>query len=206
MAMVRRTFAVVVALCGCTEDGGLDVREEEICFTRRDGAGICIETYEASRRDATDTSPGVSDEPPRSFASRRPWVEITWSAARDACLAKGRRLCERDEWFDACSGAVGEGNGTRYPYGAELDEAVCNVTGTEPVAGGSFAGCVSGFGAFDLAGNVWEWTGNSEAAAVARGGGFRSSVAHECRSGDDLRRFDPRQANVEVGFRCCRDV
>lgn len=197
----------LLVLAACEEDPGFAVREDEVCFERRDGVRVCIDVYEASRQDATATEEGVSDEPPRSTVARRPWVNITWSAAREACRAKGKRLCERDEWIDACDGGIGESEGQIYLYGETEDTTICNVDRPEgPVEGGSFMGCRSPLGTFDQAGNVWEWTGNRAQDGVARGGSFRSSQAHRCDSGDRLLRFPIEQPNVEVGFRCCREA
>lgn len=203
-----RVAALVLAgapALGCSDDPGFVVREDEVCFERRDGRRICVETYEATRQDATDADPGTSSAPPRSTAGRLPWAEISWEAARAACRAKDKRLCERDEWIDACDGGVGEAEGTRYPYGDVRDPTICNVSGAGPIPGGQAPGCASGFGVLDMGGNLWEWTGNTPAAATARGGSFRSTRTHDCFSGDATQRFDPGLPNAEVGFRCCRD-
>lgn len=200
------TWMPVLALLACSDDPDFAVREDEVCFERRDGQRICIEVYEASRQDADAESEGTSEATPRSTADRQPWRNVTWSAALEACRAKGKRLCDRDEWIDGCDGEVGEDVGTTYPYGNERDPALCNVTGGGPAAGGASPMCVSAFGTFDQGGNVWEWTGNTRAAAAARGGSFRSSQTHDCQSGDRTQRFDPELPNVEVGFRCCREA
>lgn len=202
----RWTALIFLGLASCSDDPGFSVLEDEVCFERRDGVRVCIEVFEASRQDATADAEGTSTDSPRSIAGRRPWVNVTWSAAREACAAKGKRLCERDEWIDACDGGVGETEGQAYPYGETRDTAQCNVGGGGPVAGGSFAGCASPIGTLDQGGNVWEWTGNTASAAVARGGSFRSTMSHECLSGDQFRRFMPDQPDAEVGFRCCREA
>lgn len=198
-------FGIVALLVvGCSDEESLTAQEEEVCFNRRDGVPVCIETYEAARQDAAENAEGVASGPPRSIANVRPWTGITWEAALEACRAKGSRLCDRDEWIDACDGGIGEAEGSLYPYGETRDPSLCNVQGGGPVAGGRFTMCLSGLGTQDQAGNVWEWTGNAPSSAAARGGSFRSSQTHACLSGDRMQRFDPLQPNEEVGFRCCR--
>lgn len=191
---------------GCEDETQLRLDEDEVCFDYPDGRKVCIDSFEVSRSDATPEAPGRSNEDPRSLKGRHPWNQITWQAARDACASKGERLCEADEWIDACDGTAGEG-GLLFPYGDERDEsnAVCNVDSLEVAPSGGHPGCVSGFGVYDMAGNLWEWTGNRLEDARALGGGYRSTQAHRCRSGTDLNRFSANEANVEVGFRCCRD-
>lgn len=205
---IRGLVALAAAGLGaaCSDDPALSVRDDEICFERRDGRRICVELYEASRPDATSTSVGTTNGIPRSIPGRLPWEEVTWEAARAACVEKGKRLCEADEWEDACDGTVGN-DGLTFPYGDERDVTACNVSGVGPVPTGSNERCVSPFGVFDMGGNLWEWTGNTLDAAVARGGGYPSSQTHRCTSGPDFpNRFPPAAPNVEVGFRCCRDV
>jgi formylglycine-generating enzyme required for sulfatase activity len=199
------TLALLPAVLACGEDPPrFDAPDEEVCLDRRDGARYCIDRFEASRRDATAEAEGVDDaSPPRSLPDRRPWAQVTWAAARAACEARGKRLCELDEWVDACDGALGA-DGLAYPYGDVLDPGRCNVGGQGVRPGGALPGCASLGGVLDLAGNVWEWTGNAAASAAARGGSFRSSQAHRCR--DQLMGATTSDSSPEVGFRCCRSL
>lgn len=199
--------ATLTSVAACSETPPiLDVNDPEICLNRRDGVRYCIEVYEASREDATETA-GGSDETSfsRSRAGRLPWVNVTWAAARSACELKGKRLCDLDEWIDACDGEVGDG-GTMFTYGDARDESnmTCNTGSGAVEPTGDRAACTSGNKTFDQSGNVWEWTGNTRGAATARGGGFRSTQTHACES--TLMNIDLDAETAEVGFRCCRDV
>ncbi len=205
LALALLSTSLLAPACG-EEDPNIGSPDKEVCLTRDDGATrYCIDTYEAARSDATATAVGTdSGSPPRSLDGRLPWVSLTWSEARAACELRGRRLCERDEWLDACDGLSGTG-GAVFTYGDTVSTETCNTSGLGPEATGTRGGCKSTFEVFDLSGNVREWTGNVKAAAAARGGSFRSSMTHECTSGDTAQVQSPDMGSAEVGFRCCRD-
>lgn len=199
-----RGLLVTCALVACEDTAEVAVGNDESCLTGRDGNRYCIDRFEASRFDASVDREGTDEGEPRTLPARRPWTNVTWFQAQDACRRAGKRLCSRAEWEDACDGVVGDG-GTRFTYGDVEDDTVCNVTGGSPVATGSFEGCVSVFDTSDQSGNVWEWTGETSDDALALGGSFRSSIQHRCTSGSQIRVFGLREESDELGFRCCRD-
>ena len=171
----------------------------------RGGDRYCIDVFEASRDDASSTSAGMDDEAaPRSLPDRLPWTSITWEAAQTACMRANKRLCDRDEWIDACDGQVGEAEGLRYTYGDMIDQGRCNTGGEGALAGGERGTCESPVGTFDQSGNVWEWTGNEVRVLATRGGSWASSQTHECKN-DQILATDASVPSDEVGFRCCRD-
>ncbi|MBZ0252452.1 MAG: formylglycine-generating enzyme family protein, partial [Candidatus Methylomirabilis sp.] len=87
-----------------------------------------------------------------------PRIDVDWYEAQALCDALGKRLCREAEWEKACKGP----KMLRYPYGDDYDKAACwtdqEFDGNFPKPAGSFPDCVSGYGVYDMAGNVSEWT------------------------------------------------
>ena len=87
---------------------------------------------------------------------QHPVIEMTWFGARAYCEWRGGRLPSEAEWEKAARGT--EGN--LFPWGNNAADcsmanfAAC-VRATVPV--GSYPENVSPYGAYDMAGNVWEW-------------------------------------------------
>jgi hypothetical protein len=190
--------------------------------------------YEASHPLGTDTlafpcavSKGDTFEAPKQVTpacSRpgvRPWHSVRWEDADHACKAAGEgwRLCTGGELLRACAGP----QGYAYTFGGQFRSGVCNVReaykGGDGVATeaptGDFDNCKSVEGAFDLTGNMWEWTddreNNDPSTRVFQGAGWRT-IAERHRDTDlvcGVRNVLPgisarTYANPDVGFRCCR--
>ena len=180
--------------------------------------------FEASRPGASAMASGVdiSPDPGRvqyregkacSVAGNLPWSNVTWSEAADACNLAGGRLCTDAEWTRACT----TGAGFNFPYGNTFSAVTCNGGGYDidpvaagiqsgPVPTGSLAQCVA-TGAFDLSGNVKEWTDDlRDGLRPVRGGGYESNVAEglSCGQRGDLKPDTLRSSSL--GFRCCRDA
>ena len=154
------------------------------------------------------------------FASaNRPRENITWFEAQDYCKLRGGRLPTEAEWEYAARGP----DSLIYPWGNAFagDNLVYNGNAIVTASVGSRLGGVSWVGAYDLSGNVWEWTNtiydeyiydatdgresnsDTNTARVLRGGSFNRSAVIT-RSA--LRYSDsPDLASSFIGFRCARD-
>ncbi len=136
-----------------------------------------------------------------------PQVSVTWKQAKDACEARGKRLCTAEQWERAC---VGKDN-RLYPYGGLYDADACNTqkgnrTERSLAPAGSFPRCVSSEGIVDLSGNAAEWTDTvfSNSDMTQKGGAFdKGQLESQC-----TRRTQgaPMNSAASLGFRCCAEV
>lgn len=79
-----------------------------------------------------------------------------------AWLANGYRLPTDAEWEYASRGGL---VGKQYPWGDVLDTTRANYDRGTSTSIGSYA--PNGFGLYDMAGNVWEWTWDHESATYS---------------------------------------
>ena len=148
--------------------------------------------------------------------------------AADACAEAGKRLCTDAEWLFACRGAADR----IYPYGDTRMDGVCNdARAVHPAVErfgtsedwiwsrlgdacinqlpdslaptGSHPGCVTPEGAFDLMGNLHEWTSDPD-------GTFRGGFYADTRINGEgcLYRTTAHSMghwDYSTGFRCCAD-
>jgi eukaryotic-like serine/threonine-protein kinase len=125
---------------------------------------------------------------------RTPRTGIGVVKAERLCAERGHRLCTRREWGVACGG--------KYPYKGEFDPDACNSAAPGPTPrsvkpSGSKLRCVSGWGAYDMVGNVAEWTSEGK----VNGGGARG----DAEGGTCYRSIPRKSGGSDVGFRCCAE-
>jgi formylglycine-generating enzyme required for sulfatase activity len=162
---------------------------------------FCMDVYEASRSDATDSRAGQDNSRALSQPGVIPWQIPSNEDASAACEASGKRLCTPEEWTLACQGTII----TDYSYGNTYDPSACNGIDTfgrdsfHLTPTGAFPRCANEWGVFDLNGNLWEHVAGGSDSAV-RGGAYNcsdSAALHRCR-------YIPRTWTPSArGFRCC---
>ena len=230
MAFVETSF------CPDVERHCLDMEHEEtnhleICHACRHARGTQPDRGSASwpaASTATSTSatgkagtwPGRSD----------------WSQAQATCESKGKRLCTATEWTAACEGP--EHTPFPYGWERDHDKCNMDSFYIDPrkpapraqfffyskdpdvafkelsrldqsVPSGSMETCKSGFGVYDLPGNLDEWVLNDgppheKSKYAGLKGGAWGHVRSQCRP--ETFSHEPEFTYYFVGFRCCRDA
>jgi Sulfatase-modifying factor enzyme 1 len=144
----------------------------------------CIDRYEY---------PNIKGQVPRT--------DVSYPEAVELCAEKGKRLCTEEEWDLACSSPAG----MRFPYGEDYRPELCNTEPPHQIKpAGSFPGCGTGPGVFDLVGQAAEMVQTDGSLMLIRGGSTRpSEYGQSCFS----RHFHPPDTrNPEFGFRCCGEL
>lgn len=162
-----------------------------------------------------------------------PQAYISQVQARAACAEAGKRLCKPDEYIRACRGPD---HGVFYPYGGTQRHAgTCNEgkgsmvarafgndfnkltyenfndprldqmpNGLSPT--GSFPGCVSPEGAYDLVGNLHEWVDEESGGhGRFRGGWYGDAENNGPGCLYVTSAHEPTYHDYSTGFRCCSD-
>ncbi|MGD9851770.1 MAG: SUMF1/EgtB/PvdO family nonheme iron enzyme [Nitrospirales bacterium] len=121
-----------------------------------------IDTYEVSNKDykefmktTSHPAPAYWDDP-RLNKPEQPVVGVNWYDASGYCEYKGKRLPTEAEWERAAKGPEGHAH---YPWGHQLDKSKANYGQNvgHTTAVDSYPEGVSGYGAYNMAGNVFEW-------------------------------------------------
>lgn len=153
------------------------VRAEEVVRVGQGPTAFWIDRFESSvtaTRDSADTRYGTtSDDYGDGFPDTGQWTEpryalsvqlplgsgnapaayITWFQANAACRLAGKRLPTGDEWLMAVQGTWDPG-----AHNGDGGECRTNLQPVTREAGGG-GRCKSYWGAHDMIGNLWEWTG-----------------------------------------------
>lgn len=183
------------------------------CRGPRHRLDFCIDRYEYPNRQG----------------AHPPWL-VSWYDAQATCRAQGKRTCWDWEWVAACEGP----DETPFPYGWERDASKCNIDNTwispeldlvyskdpekalrelsrldQSVPSGAMPGCVSGYGVYDLTGNLDEWVTRAERSdghksrwAGLKGGAW-GHVRNACRPMTTS--HPPEFTYYFISFRCCKD-
>lgn len=129
---------------------------------------FCVDKYEASASDncvfsepksVLDTTINIADSKCKAVSEegKQPWTFLARPQAEQLCAKDNKRIPSANEWYLASMGT---------PDSLEN----CNLAGKLSTSG-SFEKCISGAGAFDMVGNVWEFIG-----AETEGGSYGSRV------------------------------
>lgn len=163
-----------------------------------------------------------------SLAGAVPQAYISGDQAAEACAEAGKELCTDTRWLRACQGP----DETTYPYGDTLDPGVCNDArelhpaveyfGTADAwiwselgnpcidqipdslhATGQHPGCVTAEGAYDMMGNLHEWT--ADPAGTFRGGFYADTSINGPGCLYVTTAHNTAHWDYSTGFRCCAD-
>ena len=174
-------------------------------------------------------NPGGMKIRAKSAPGAIPQAYISQPQAAAACAQANKRLCKDDEWVVACRSS----KNTRYPYGNDEKQGTCNDhRGKHPamqyletqdlsvfsklehpcinqvpdslLPTGAKAGCETSEGAFDLVGNLHEWT--ADPTGHFRGGYYMDTWLNGKGCDYVTTAHEARYWDYSTGFRCCADL
>ena len=191
--------------------------------------GVCVDLYEAALEEKQSDGTWIAASPYLVVGTR----VVRAVPAADLVpqgYVSGKRLCTSAEWISACRGPAN----TLYPYGDTHVDSACNddyaghpvvdffgtssgVWDTQHMndpginqqpgtvgRGGEHTACVSGYGLFDMHGNLHEWV--SDAAGTFRGGFYADAKLNGPGCSYATTAHDLGHHDYSTGFRCCADA
>ncbi|MDQ3249009.1 MAG: transporter substrate-binding domain-containing protein, partial [Chloroflexota bacterium] len=224
--MIPMVFVAGGGFIRGNRDGFPDEKAEQLIHVD----DVYIDQYEVTNRQYAEcvqagrcTSPHLpgslnyANYYAESAFSNFPTIWVTWDDAVAYCTFRGKRLPSEAEWEKAARGA----QNYLYPWGNEepTGQANFNYIGRDVARVGSFATDVSGYGVYDMAGNVREWvadwyqwdyylvaplqnpTGPTQGVTRVLRGGSWNDVALYLRS-TVRKNFLAESFDGNLGFRC----
>jgi len=150
------------------------VAEGEFTMGSNDGSSdeqpihqVYLDTYYIDKYEVTNVlykvcvDAGVCNQPTttsdynNSQYVLHPVVYVNWNMAKEYCEWRDARLPTEAEWEKAARGT----DGRTYPWGEGIDDTFANYNQNvgDTTAVGDYPEGESPYGAYDMAGNVWEW-------------------------------------------------
>lgn len=186
--------------------------------------------YKEFMKSTSHPAPAYWDDP-RLSKPNQPVVGVSWTDANAFCKWEGKRLPTEAEWERA---AKGPDSDNHYPWGHKIDPKKANygqnVGRTMQVD--SYPEGISGFGVYNMAGNVFEWVedwydmtyyknspalnprgaekgynfANQGPVRVLRGGSWLAPETSLHTSHRFWNQPDNNSYGVGLGFRCAKSV
>jgi hypothetical protein len=207
---------------GMVRSDGFCIDRYEASLIELDAAGNVVSSW------SPYFNPGTTRVRAVSIAGAIPQGYISQPQAAAACSEAGKRLCTDTEWLRACRGETT----TTYPYGDVHEPGRCNeARDAHPVVeyfgtsadwiwseldhpciaqlpdGLDITGlndrCASEDGAFDMMGNLHEWT--ADPAGTFRGGFYVDTTINGPGCNYATTAHDVSHWDYSTGFRCCAD-